>query len=73
MSTKYKFIDKQGVCLTRVFGVNDYESSSDVGATGRETCAYVEIKYLRDKGIKNISLKDGTTLDLDNIDLNGLN
>jgi hypothetical protein len=28
--------------LTRVFGVTDYASSSDVGATGQETCAYVD-------------------------------
>jgi len=25
--------------LTRIFGVNDYASSSDSGATGLETCA----------------------------------
>ena len=26
--------------LTRVFGVNDYASSSDYGAEGLESCAY---------------------------------
>jgi hypothetical protein len=33
----------------------------------------MEIKYLRDRGIKNISLKDGSILNLDYIDLNNIN
>lgn len=32
-----------------------------------------EIKYLRDRGIKNVTLKDGTNLNLDDIDLSNLN
>jgi hypothetical protein len=32
-----------------------------------------EIKYLRERGIKSIYLKDGTAINLDIIDLNGLN
>ncbi len=32
-----------------------------------------EIKYIRDRGIKNVSLKDGTILNLDDIDLTNLN
>jgi len=31
------------------------------------------IKYLRDRNIKIISLKDGYSLNLDNIDLNNIN
>lgn len=33
----------------------------------------LEIKYLRDRGIKNVTLKDGTNLNLDDIDLSNLN
>ena len=32
-----------------------------------------EIKYLRDRGIKNVVLKNGTNLNLDDINLNSLN
>lgn len=33
----------------------------------------MEIKYLREKGIKQAYLKDGTALNIDNIDLNNIN
>jgi hypothetical protein len=32
----------------------------------------MEIRYLRDRGIKNVYLKDGSTINLDNIELNNI-
>lgn len=40
--------------------------------TTRPTGFAKEIKYLRDRGVKNVSLKDGTFINLDDINLDGL-
>lgn len=56
--------DQRKLDLLRVFEGMD--------PTTRPTGFAKEIKYLRDRGVKNVSLKDGTFINLDDINLDGL-